>query len=60
MHLASRYATLLELHVARLRGSFIISSRTAKDYPQDQASVDRTASSGMEFPQQFRMLVALV
>lgn len=48
MHLASRYATLLELHVARLRGSFIISSRPPR-LPTRSASVDRTASSGMEF-----------
>lgn len=27
MHLASRYATLLDLHVARLRESFVVSSR---------------------------------
>ena len=48
MHLASRYATLLELHVARLRGSFIISSRPPR-LPTRSASVDGAASSGMEF-----------
>lgn len=48
MHLASRYATLLELHVARLRGSFIISSRPPR-LSTRSASADRTATSGMEF-----------
>lgn len=48
MHLASRYATLLELHVTRLRGNFVVSSRPPR-LPTRPASVDRTASSGLEF-----------
>jgi hypothetical protein len=48
MHLASRYATLLDLHVARLRDSFIVSSRPPR-LPARQHSVDKGASSGMDF-----------
>ncbi|KAF2202757.1 hypothetical protein GQ43DRAFT_439445 [Delitschia confertaspora ATCC 74209] len=41
MHLASRYATLLETHVARLRESFIVSSRPPR-------LPSRVAASGMD------------
>ena len=39
MHLASRYATLLELHVARLRDSFVVSSRPPR-IPSRATSAD--------------------
>jgi hypothetical protein len=48
MHLASRYATLLDLHVSRLRESFVVSSRPPRLTPRGQ-SVDRSATSGMDF-----------
>ena len=48
MHLASRYATLLDLHVARLRDSFIVSSRPPR-LPAGQNSMDKGATSGMDF-----------
>ncbi|KAF1997171.1 C6 transcription factor-like protein [Amniculicola lignicola CBS 123094] len=48
MHLASRYATLLELHVARLRDSFIVSSRPPR-LPARCDPLDKSASSGMDF-----------
>lgn len=49
MHLASRYATLLDLHVARLRESFVVSSRPPR-LPSRAASADlKSATSGMDF-----------
>jgi hypothetical protein len=51
MHLASRYATLLDLHVARLRESFVVSSRPPR-LPSRAASTDlKNASNttGMDF-----------
>lgn len=49
MHLASRYATLLDLHVARLRESFVVSSRPPR-LPSRAASVDlKGATTGMDF-----------
>jgi hypothetical protein len=52
MHLASRYATLLDLHVARLRESFVVSSRpprlpsraTSSEIPKSNGH-----TSGMDF-----------
>jgi len=43
MHLASRYATLLETHVARLRESFIVSSRPPR------LPTDGGGTSGLNF-----------
>lgn len=48
MHLASRYATLLELHVARLRESFVVSSRPPR-LPSHNATLDKNATTGMDF-----------
>ncbi|KAH7073944.1 hypothetical protein BKA63DRAFT_44711 [Paraphoma chrysanthemicola] len=50
MHLASRYATLLDLHVARLRESFVVSSRPPR-LPSRATSADIKASNttGMDF-----------
>jgi|TARA_R110002003_G_scaffold214_47_gene16403 hypothetical protein len=50
MHLASRYATLLDLHVARLRESFVVSSRPPR-LPSRATSADvkATNTTGMEF-----------
>ncbi|KAF2119028.1 hypothetical protein BDV96DRAFT_369743 [Lophiotrema nucula] len=48
MHLASRYATLLETHVARLRDSFIVSSRPPR-LPSRGASFDKGSTTGMDF-----------
>ncbi|KAF2755155.1 hypothetical protein EJ05DRAFT_494195 [Pseudovirgaria hyperparasitica] len=44
MHLASRYATLLELHLTRLRRSFKVSSRPPKFYSRPQ-SAERTVNN---------------
>ena len=46
MHLASRYATLLETHVARLRESFIVSSRPPR-LPNN--AIDRGGTTGLDF-----------
>jgi hypothetical protein len=48
MHLASRYATLLETHVSRLRQSFVVSSRPPR-LPSRGVSIDKGATTGMEF-----------
>jgi hypothetical protein len=48
MHLASRYATLLETHVARLRESFVVSSRPPR-LPSRGIPLDKGASTGMDF-----------
>lgn len=51
MHLASRYATLLDLHVARLRESFVVSSRPPR-LPSRATSADLKsggATLGMDF-----------
>ncbi|KAJ4369857.1 hypothetical protein N0V83_005621 [Neocucurbitaria cava] len=49
MHLASRYATLLDLHVARLRESFVVSSRPPR-LPSRATSADvKSATTGMDF-----------
>lgn len=49
MHLASRYATLLDLHVARLRESFVVSSRPPR-LPSRATSADlKSATIGMDF-----------
>lgn len=50
MHLASRYATLLDMHVARLRESFVVSSRPPR-LPSRATSTDLKASNttGMDF-----------
>jgi hypothetical protein len=51
MHLASRYATLLDLHVARLRESFVVSSRPPR-LPSRATSTDHVKTSnttGMDF-----------
>ncbi|KAF2855269.1 C6 transcription factor-like protein [Plenodomus tracheiphilus IPT5] len=49
MHLASRYATLLDLHVARLRESFVVSSRPPR-LPSRATSADlKGATTGMDF-----------
>jgi hypothetical protein len=51
MHLASRYATLLDLHVAKLRESFVVSSRPPR-IPSRGASLEKApgmATSGMDF-----------
>jgi hypothetical protein len=49
MHLASRYATLLDLHVARLRESFVVSSRPPR-LPSRATSADlKGATMGMDF-----------
>ncbi|KAF2025291.1 hypothetical protein EK21DRAFT_76767 [Setomelanomma holmii] len=50
MHLASRYATLLDLHVARLRESFVVSSRPPR-LPSRATSADvkTTNTTGMDF-----------
>ncbi|KAF1363861.1 hypothetical protein EJ07DRAFT_162411 [Lizonia empirigonia] len=48
MHLASRYATLLELHVARLRDSFVVSSRPPR-IPSRPTSAERNGTTGMDF-----------
>jgi hypothetical protein len=53
MHLASRYATLLDLHVARLRESFVVSSRPPR-LPSRATSTDTNKMSstmGMDFLQ---------
>lgn len=47
MHLASRYATLLEMHVSRLRRSFIISSRPPR-LATRSTSTDRTINDNAE------------
>ena len=44
MHLASRYATLLDLHVARLRESFVVSSRPPR-LPSRATSTTHNTSS---------------
>ncbi|KAL5121458.1 hypothetical protein ACEQ8H_000530 [Pleosporales sp. CAS-2024a] len=51
MHLASRYATLLDLHVARLRESFVVSSRPPR-LPSRATSTELhkvTSTCGMDF-----------
>ena len=48
MHLASRYATLLEMHVARLRDSFVVSSRPPR-IPSRATSAERNGTTGMDF-----------
>lgn len=48
MHLASRYATLLELHVSRLRESFVVSSRPPR-LPAREITLEKGATSGMDF-----------
>jgi hypothetical protein len=49
MHLASRYATLLETHVARLRESFIVASRPPR-LPSRTTSIDnRGGTTGLDF-----------
>ncbi|KAF2268918.1 hypothetical protein CC78DRAFT_558083 [Lojkania enalia] len=48
MHLASRYATLLDTHVSRLRDSFIVTSRPPR-LPDHGTSFDKGATSGMDF-----------
>ena len=50
MHLASRYATLLDLHVARLRESFVVSSRPPR-LPSRATSADLKINNttGMDF-----------
>lgn len=49
MHLASRYATLLDLHVTRLRESFVVSSRPPR-LPSRATSADlKGSTSGMDF-----------
>ncbi|KAL6702733.1 hypothetical protein ACN47E_001015 [Coniothyrium glycines] len=51
MHLASRYATLLDMHVARLRESFVVSSRPPR-LPSRATSADLktgAATLGMDF-----------
>lgn len=48
MHLASRYATLLDLHVSRLRESFVVSSRPPR-LPARPDSFDKGATTGMDF-----------
>jgi hypothetical protein len=49
MHLASRYATLLDLHVARLRESFVATSRPPR-IPSRAASTDKgSTTTGMDF-----------
>lgn len=48
MHLASRYATLLETHVSRLRESFVVSSRPPR-LPSRGESLDKGATVGMDF-----------
>jgi hypothetical protein len=51
MHLASRYATLLDLHVARLRESFVVSSRPPR-LPSRATSTDinkMSNTTGMDF-----------
>lgn len=50
MHLASRYATLLDLHVARLRESFVVSSRPPRlpsHATSEAAKISNT--TGMDF-----------
>lgn len=49
MHLASRYATLLELHLARLRQLFVVSSRPPH-LPSTLPSLDRTYLASAEAP----------
>lgn len=49
MHLASRYATLLETHVARLRESFIVASRPPRLPSHTSTSIDRGGTSGLDF-----------
>ncbi|KAF2878267.1 hypothetical protein BDV95DRAFT_480394 [Massariosphaeria phaeospora] len=48
MHLASRYATLLEMHVARLRESFVVSSRPPR-LPAHAMPLEKGATTGMDF-----------
>jgi hypothetical protein len=48
MHLASRYSTLLETHIARLRDSFVASSRPPR-LPHDGMSGTGNATPGMDF-----------
>jgi hypothetical protein len=50
MHLASRYATLLDLHVARLRESFVVSSRPPRLPSRDTSTELKTSNTtGMDF-----------
>lgn len=48
MHLASRYATLLDTHVSRLRESFVVASRPPR-LPSRNVTLDKGSSSGMDF-----------
>ncbi|ORY17918.1 hypothetical protein BCR34DRAFT_554512 [Clohesyomyces aquaticus] len=48
MHLASRYANLLEVHVARLRDSFVVSSRPPR-LPSRNVFDKNGGSTGMDF-----------
>ncbi|KAF2016478.1 hypothetical protein BU24DRAFT_202519 [Aaosphaeria arxii CBS 175.79] len=48
MHIASRYSTLLELHVKRLRESFVVSSRPPR-LPSGADSMDKGATRCMDF-----------
>jgi hypothetical protein len=48
MHLASRYATLLDLHVARLRESFVASARPPR-IPSRGVSIEKVTTNGMDF-----------
>ncbi|KAJ4348051.1 uncharacterized protein N0V89_009423 [Didymosphaeria variabile] len=48
MHLASRYATLLDLHVARLRENFVVSARPPR-IPSRGTSLENNMTAGMDF-----------
>ncbi|KAL5381216.1 hypothetical protein PMIN06_000196 [Paraphaeosphaeria minitans] len=48
MHLASRYATLLDLHVAKLRENFVVSARPPR-IPSRGASLENNTTAGMDF-----------
>lgn len=50
MHLASRYATLLDLHVARLRESFVATSRPPRLPSRAPSEVVKSSTTtGMDF-----------
>ncbi|KAF2443636.1 C6 transcription factor-like protein [Karstenula rhodostoma CBS 690.94] len=48
MHLASRYATLLDLHVAKLRENFVVSARPPR-IPSRGVSLENNTTAGMDF-----------
>lgn len=48
MHLASRYATLLETHVSRLRESFVVASRPPR-LPSRGVVLEKGSSAGLDF-----------